>query len=96
MNSKIYNEFRNKVTNSPISDKMKSKPVVASLSGSCAVIECIVQEASHKSGIKMDWDYVGGRAMIHADGDPDKAREELIWCMPTGLSLEDFKKPFYC
>lgn len=93
MDQKTYQAFRNAVTLSEISRAMESNPVVAVLSGPAPVIECVVQEASRESGIPMDWAYSGGRAYVHADGDTQKARDALVWKMPTGLSLADLGQP---
>ena len=59
-----------KVINSSIKNmtkEQKSWESVAILAGPLEVIEVTVGVASEESGIKMNWGYVGGRAVIHAD-----------------------------
>lgn len=51
---------------------------VASLSGPDAlVIEAFVQFVSKQSGVKIDWHYFGGRVVVLALGDVEKAKEYL-------------------
>ena len=55
--------------------------VVAVLECGMVAMEGLVQEACRK-GIKMDWHYVGGRAVVKTLDDPLKAREALQKAMP--------------
>ena len=55
--------------------------VVAVLECGMVAMEGLVQEACRK-GIKMDWHYVGGRAVVKTLDDPLKARNALQKAMP--------------
>lgn len=50
---------------------------VVVLEGRSKVVEAIVQTASMQSGIKMDWHYVAGRAMVKTLGDAAEARKAI-------------------
>lgn len=58
---------------------------VAVLSGPSGVIEAIVKTASSRCGEKMDWYYVGGRALVKTLGDAQKAAKAIHSCMPESL-----------
>ncbi len=55
--------------------------VVAVFECGMIAMEGLVQEACRK-GIKMDWHYVGGRAVVKTLDDPLKARNALQKAMP--------------
>jgi hypothetical protein len=64
------------------------RPTIAVVScDSPEMVEAMVQIASAKCGIGMDWWYVGGRACIHAYGNEDEARRALYSIMPHKSNL---------
>ena len=75
------------VGSSRVAKDMDSKPVVAVLAGPAVVIEVVVQKAMKETGIRMDWGYIGGRAIVHADvqteKEHNKAGEALQYNIPT-------------
>ena len=62
-------------------DIFEKGTVIAVLECGMIAMEGLVQEACRK-GIKMDWHYVGGRAVVKTLDDPLKAREALQKAMP--------------
>lgn len=61
-------------------------PTIAILSGPAVVIEAVVRKAEEESGIPMDWGYIGGRAIVRANGNVDEARLALAIAMPRMLN----------
>lgn len=75
---------------SKFSERFRNANTVAVLAGPDVVIEAIVQRASRKSGIEMDWCYQGGRAFVQALGDARKAKSAIYCCIPqSNLSQAD-------
>ena len=62
-------------------DIFKNGTVVAVFDGGMVAMEGLVQEAC-RNGIKMDWHYVGGRAVVKTLDDPLKARYALQKALP--------------
>ena len=62
-------------------DIFEKGTVITVLECGMIAMEGLVQEACRK-GIKMDWHYVGGRAVVKTLDDPLKARQALQKAMP--------------
>jgi hypothetical protein len=87
MNTKtVYTLFRDAIRDAKLDDTLARCPVVAVLAGPSVIIEAMVRKAEENSGIPMDWGFVGGRAMIRANGDGDKARAALLAVLPVALA----------
>lgn len=86
MKTKIWEDLEASVKANAIDPILKNSPVVAIMSGTPIVIEAILYRASKASGIPMDWGYVGGRAIVHADGNAAKAVAAIQEAMPKILT----------
>lgn len=62
-------------------DIFENGSIVAVFDCGMIAMEGLVQEAC-RTGVKIDWHYVGGRAVVKTLGDPLKAREALKKAMP--------------
>lgn len=62
-------------------DIYKNGSVVMVVQGGMLAIDGFVAEAS-RLGVKMDWHYVGGRAVVKTLGDVSIARDNLKNSMP--------------
>ena len=59
-------------------DIYKNGDIVGVIDGTrSGIVEGLVYEASRESGIKMDWHYVAGRAVVKTLGDVERARDAL-------------------
>lgn len=56
----------------------KGEPV-AIITGSRADIESFVQRIASRSGQRVDWHYVGGRAVVKVLGDAHSVRDAITW-----------------
>lgn len=62
-------------------DIFEKGTVIAVLDCGMIAMEGLVQEACRR-GVKMDWHYVGGRAVVKTLDDPQKARQALQKAIP--------------
>lgn len=60
----------------------KEWPIVAILAGPMETIEIIVRRAAQECGFPMNWGYVGGRALVHSQGDRAKCRAAIHQVIP--------------
>jgi hypothetical protein len=77
-----FDELQDLVRNSKMSSEFDNAEQVAIVAAPAVIIEVIVKKASLTSGIPMDWCYFGGRGIVYALGDVEKAKKELRYCIP--------------
>ena len=74
----------------------KTWPSVAMLAGKSEVIEAIVQSANKEYGLKMNWGYIAGRAIIYSKDDRVKCRSALGLTIPVSDIEKDEHFAMYC
>lgn len=77
MNKKRWESLEKEVRRGKLHARFHNAPCVAILSGPTIVIEACVYIASKKSGIDMDWGFIGGRAFVYSLGDMEKSHNAL-------------------
>lgn len=69
-------------------------PCVAILSGPAQMIELMVRIARRATGARIDWGYMGGRAIIRSAGDRQQIRQALHRCfVESDIRYEEFLQP---
>ena len=86
MNKKKWDSFEKAIQKEELNSRFNKAPCIAILTGPTIMIEAWVYIASKKSGIDMDWGFIGGRACVYALGDSERAYQAICENQPFNMT----------